>query len=338
MSERVLITGITGQDGSYLAEHLLGNGCEVAGLVRSSSTGNLGNAEHLKHDIHIFKGSLDDETSIETMISEFRPHKIYNLGAEAAPFDSFQRPVYTSDINALGPLRIFEAALRLYRKGHDIRIYQASTSEMYGAPTQVPQNENTPFNPNNPYGAAKLFAHNNARILREGADQLPIACGILFNHESPRRGMQYLTRKITVGVACIANKVKDPPVNELGKSLINKIGELELGNLDAQRDWGYAKDYIRAMPIMLRQEKVQDYVIATGETHSVREFAERAFAVVGLDYRNHVVVNPNLVRPLETGPLCGDPTKANRNLGWYPDVKFEELIKIMVEADLEKFH
>jgi|SRR3989344_3216832 len=337
MAERVLITGITGQDGSYLAELLLEEGCEVAGFIRSSSTGNLGNAEDLRGEVRFFRGSLDDETSIESAISEFKPHEIYNLGAEAAPFDSFQRPVYTSDINALGPLRVFDSALRLRKAGCEARVYQASTSEMYGAPLQVPQNEDTPFIPNNPYGAAKLFAHNNARILREGSHHLPIACGILFNHESDRRGQQYVTRKITIGVACIANKVKEPPLNELGQPIITKDWKLELGNLEAKRDWGFSRDYVRVMPLMLRQNELKDYVIATGETHTVREFAERAFARAGLDYRDHVVVNQGFVRPLETGPLCGNAEKAYRDLGWRPMVTFKGLVDIMVDSDLAKF-
>lgn len=334
---RALITGITGQDGSYLAELLLDKGYEVAGFLRSSSTGHLGNVEHLRSDLKFFRGSLDDERSIEAAISEFQPTEIYNLGAEAAPADSFKRRVYTSDINALGPLRIFESALRLKKNGHEVKVYQASTSEMFGAPPVVPQDETTPLRPNNPYGAAKLMAHHNARIYREGTENLFIACGILFNHESPRRGMQYVTRKISVGVACIANKVKNPPLNEAGEPIVTRDWKLQMGNLDAKRDWGYSKEYVEAMWLMLQQETPDDFVIATGETHTIEEFCEAAFAHAGLDWKKHVEINPKFIRPLETGPLCGDPAKAKKTLGWAPKVTFKELVGIMVDSDLAKF-
>lgn len=335
--KRALITGITGQDGSYLAEFLLEKGYEVAGLLRSSSTGNLGNVEHLRGELTFYRGSLDDERSIEEALSDFKPDEIYNLGAEAAPFDSFRRPVYTSDINALGPLRIFESSLRLRKSGHEVKIYQASTSEMFGAPPVVPQDETTPFRPNNPYGVAKLFAHYQARILREGKEKMFISCGILFNHESSRRGMQYVTRKISVGVACIANKVKNPPLNELGQPIVTSDWKLEMGNLEAKRDWGYSKEYVVAMWQMLQQDHPDDFVIATGETHTIQEFCELAFAQAGLKWKDHVVVNPAFVRPLETGPLCGNPAKAKEILKWEPRVTFKELVNIMVDSDLAKF-
>lgn len=333
-NKRAFITGITGQDGSYLAELLLSRDYEVAGFIRSNSTGHLGNCHHLRDRIKFYRGSLDDERSIETALHDFQPDEIYNLGAEAAPFDSFARPVYTSDINGLGPIRIFEAAKRLNKP---VRIYQASTSEMFGASIQVPQNEQTPFKPNNPYGCAKLFAHNNARILREGSQNMFISCGILFNHESPRRGMQYVTRKVSVAVACIKNKVKDVPINELGQPIITKDWKLEMGNLDAKRDWGYSPDYVMAMHLMLQQDRSDDFVIATGETHTIAELCQVAFAHAGLNWQDHVVVNPAFVRPLETGPLCGDATKAREVLGWYPSVKFENLVGIMVDHDLATF-
>lgn len=335
--KRALITGITGQDGSYLSEFLLDKDYEVAGFLRSSSTGHLGNVEHLRNELIFYRGSLDDERSIEAAVSDFQPDEIYNLGAEAAPADSFKRRVYTSDINALGPLRIYESALRLQRQGKKIKIYQASTSEMFGAPPVVPQDETTPLRPNNPYGAAKLMAHHNARILREGTDQLFVCCGILFNHESPRRGMQYVTRKVSVGVACIANKVKNPPLNEAGKPMITKDWKLEMGNLEAKRDWGYSKEYVQAMWKMLQQDKADDFVIATGETHTIQELCEVAFAHVGLDWKDYVVINESFIRPLETGPLCGNPAKAKKVLGWEPKVTFKELIGIMVDSDLAKF-
>lgn len=343
-SKRAFITGITGQDGSYLTEYLLNDNIfpgeyEVAALIRPNSNGHLGNIAHLAGHprLKVYRGDLGDNQSIEAAVSDFDPDEIYNLGAEAAPFDSFHRPVYTSNINALGPLRIFEAAKRLYKSGHQVKIYQASTSEMYGAPAEVPQTENTPFKPNNPYGVAKLFAHHQARILRDGGDKMFISCGILFNHEGPRRGMQYITRKITVGVACIKNRVKNSPLNELGQPIVNSDWKIELGNLDAARDWGYAPDYVKAIYKIMQQEKPDDFVIATGETHTIRELCEVAFKHVGLDYKDHIKINPDFVRPLETGPLTGNPEKARKILGWYPEVKFEELVKIMVDSDLAKF-
>jgi GDPmannose 4,6-dehydratase len=346
VEKRALITGITGQDGSYLAEYLLnndplalGSAYEVAGLIRPNANGSLGNVEQLRihPKLHIYRGDLADEASLERVIYDFDPDEIYNLGAEAAPFDSFHRPIYTSDINALGPLRLFEAVKRAKRRNREIKIYQASTSELYGAPTEVPQKENTPFKPNNPYGVAKLFAHEQARILRDGTDKLFISCGILFNHESPRRGLQYVTRKVTTGVACIKNRVKNVPLNELGNPILNSEGKLEMGNLDAARDWGYAPDYVRAMHLILQHPGPNDYVIATGETHTVKELLVTAFAYAGLDWQDHVVINPDFIRPLETGPLTGDYSKAKEFLGWEPTVKFEELIRIMVDADLARY-
>lgn len=335
--KRALITGVTGQDGSYLSEFLLDKDYEVAGFLRSSSTGNLGNVDHLRDEIKFFRGSLDDERSIEAAVQDFQPDEIYNLGAEAAPADSFKRRVYTSDINALGPLRIYESALRLQRQGKKIKVYQASTSEMFGVPPEVPQSETTLFKPNNPYGAAKLMAHHNARILREGTDKLFVCAGILFNHESPRRGMQYVTRKVSVGVACIANKVKNPPLNENGEPIVTPGWKLKMGNLDAKRDWGYSKEYVEAMWMMLQQDEPDDFVIATGETHTIRDLVEVAFAHVGLNWEDYVEVDPSFIRPLETGPLCGNSAKAKKVLGWEPKTTFKQLIGIMVDSDLAKF-
>lgn len=335
--KRALISGITGQDGSYLAELLLEKGYEIAGIIRANSTGHLGNIEHIKERIKIYRGNLADTTSIESALYDFDPNEIYNLGAEASPFDSFNRPVYTSDINALGPLRIYEASKRLYKRGNRVKIYQASTSELFGIPAEIPQKETTPFKPNNPYGVAKLFAHEQARILRTGKDNMFIATGILFNHESPRRGIQYITRKVTTAVACIKNRVKNTPLNELGQPIINSMGKLELGNLDASRDWGYSPDFVRAMCLMLQQDKADEFVIATGETHTIKELLEVAFGHVGLNYQDHIEINPAFIRPLETGPLVGDYSKAKEILKWEPSIKFEELIKMMVNADLARF-
>lgn len=338
-SKRAFVTGCTGQDGSYLTERLIDLGYTVAVLLRANSTGHLGNISHLSGhpQIKVYRGDLADNASLEAALYDFDPDEIYNLGAEAAPFDSFKRPVYTSDINALGPLRIFEAAKRMYKRGNRVKIYQASTSEMFGVPAEVPQNEQTPFKPNNPYGVAKLFAHNQARILRTGSDHMFISCGILFNHESPRRGMQYVTRKVSVAVACIKNRVKNSPLNELGQPIVNKDWKLEMGNLDAERDWGYAPDYVNAIYKIMQAEAPDDWVVATGETHTIKELCEVAFKHVGLDYRDHVIINPEFVRPLETGPLTGDARKIKTILDWQPSVKFNELIGIMVDADLAKF-
>ena len=208
---------------------------------------------------------------------------------------------------------------------------------MFGTPSQIPQDEKTLFIPNNPYGVAKLFAHHNARILREGTEKMFICCGILFNHESPRRGMQYVTRKVSAGVACIANKVKNPPLNEMGQAIITRDWKLQMGSLDPQRDWGYAKEYVQAMWLMLQQEKPDDYVVATGETHSIEELLGVAFSHVGLDWKDHVVTNESFVRPLETGPLCGNPAKSKKLLSWQAKTKFEDLIKMMVDSDLAIF-
>lgn len=333
---RAFITGITGQDGSYLAEQLLEEDYEVGGLIRSSSTGHLGNVEHLRSDIRFYRGSLEDAASIEAAVSDFKPHEVYNLGAEAAPFDSFRRPDYTSNVNYLGAIRVFDAARNLSKSGHSVRVYQASTSEMYGEPPVYPQDEETLLKPNNPYAIAKRAAHDYARMIRESSEHFPIACGILFNHESPRRGMQYVTRKISVAVACIANRVKNPPLDELGR-LIVIDGKLHLGNLKAQRDWGYSKDYVRAMRLILQHDPAEDFVIATGETHSVGEFAKNAFKIAHLDMEEHVVIDHDLIRPLETGPLCGNFAKAKRILGWSPDITFNGLVEMMVQSDLAKF-
>ena len=335
--KRAFITGITGQDGSYLAEFLLNKGYEVGGFVRSSSTGHLGNVERLRGDIRFFRGDLGDERSIEAAISEFIPDEIYNLGAEAAPAESFKRKVYTADINALGAIRVFESTLRLRSRGHDVRIYQASSSEMYGEPKEIPQDENTPFKPNNPYGTQKHMAHDNARILREGDDKLFVSCGILFNHESPRRGPQYVTRKVSIAVACIENKVKNPPLNEEGVPIVTRDWKLHMGNLHPKRDWGYAPLYVPAMWSMLQQDEPDVYVIATGETHTIEELVDIAFRHVGRDWKDHVVKDPRFIRPLETGPLCGNPAKAREKLGWEYDYPFEKLVKTMVDSDLALF-
>jgi GDPmannose 4,6-dehydratase len=317
--KKALITGVTGQDGSYLAELLATKGYEVHGVVRRASTMNRGRVDHLftstsPHKLHY--GDLTDASSLNRLVREVRPDEIYNLGAQSHVKVSFEVPEYTSDTAGLGMLRLLET---IHESGLTPRIYQAGSSEMFGKVFETPQKETTPFYPRSPYAAAKVFAHHIAVNYRE-AYGFFVCNGILFNHESPRRGESFVTRKITLGVAAIKLGLQD---------------KLHLGNLDAKRDWGFAGDYVEAMWLMLQQEKPDDYVVATGETHSVREFCEVAFAHAGLDWQEHVVVDPAYFRPTEVDLLLGDPSKAKKALGWEPKVRFETLARMMVDADLE---
>jgi len=315
--KKALITGITGQDGSYLAELLLSKGYQVYGMVRRSSTENFERIEHLRDRIELRQADLLDQLSIINLISETRPDEIYNMAAQSFVPTSWEQPLLTAEFTALGVCRILEA-IRLVDR--EARFYQASSSEMFGKVREVPQNEKTPFHPRSPYGVSKVYGHFLTINYRESYD-LYASSGILFNHESPRRGLEFISRKITYGAARI----------KLG---LDK--EMRLGNLDAERDWGYAGDYVEAIWMMLQQEKADDYVIATGIKHSVRELADLAFSHVGLDYKDFVVVDKALLRPAEVDHLLGDATKARTQLGWKPKVSFEELIRMMVEADLEK--
>lgn len=315
--QRALITGITGQDGSYLAEFLLEKGYRVFGLVRRSSTTNFERIAGFQGKISLIPGDLLDQNSLMEAIRASQPDEIYHLAAQSFVPTSWNQPVLTGEFTALGVTRMLEA-IRSVKP--DARFYQASSSEMFGKVTEVPQNERTSFHPRSPYGVAKVYGHWITVNYRESYG-LFTCSGILFNHESPRRGLEFVSRKITDGVARI----------KLGLS-----GELRLGNLEARRDWGYAGDYVRAMWMMLQQDTPDDYVVATGETHSVRELVELAFSYVGLDWRRHVVVDPALVRPAEVDILCGDATKARTTLGWAPTVSFEELVTMMVEADIKK--
>jgi GDPmannose 4,6-dehydratase len=318
---RALITGVTGQDGSYLADFLLGKGYEVHGLKRRSSSFNTDRVDHLYRDLHIpgvqfhlHYGDLNDSSSLSWLLNEIRPDEIYNLAAQSHVKVSFDLPEYTTDVVATGTLRILEAIRRM---GIRCRFYQASSSEMFGS-TPPPQSEDTRFHPRSPYACAKLFAHDITVNYRESYG-IHASCGILFNHESPRRGETFVTRKITRAVARIHLGVQK---------------EVYVGNLDARRDWGFAGDYVRAMWMMLQQPEPDDYVIGTGEAHSVREFAETAFAHVGLDWRDHVKVDPRYFRPAEVDFLQADPSKARRRLGWEPEVGFRELVAMMVDADV----
>ncbi len=313
-----VITGVTGQDGSYLAEWLLEQGYEVHGIVRRASTENFDRIAHLSGRLHLHQADLLDQLSLIDVLRCVRPREVYNLAAMSFVPTSWQQPVLTGEFTAIGVTRMLEAIRLLDPQG--IRFYQASSSEMFGKVRETPQTETTPFHPRSPYGVAKVYGHYITVNYRESYGMF--ACsGILFNHESPRRGLEFVTRKITNGAARIKRGLAH---------------ELRLGNLDAKRDWGFAGDYVQAMWLMLQQDKPDDYVIATGETHTVREAVETAFAHVDLDWRKYVVQDPALVRPAEVDLLIGDASKARRTLGWRPRVGFHELIRLMVDADLER--
>jgi GDPmannose 4,6-dehydratase len=313
-----LITGITGQDGSYLADFLLTRGYRVVGMVRRSSTENFERIEHLRGQVEICQADLLDQLSLINLLREVRPREVYNLAAQSFVPTSWEQPVLTGEFTALGVTKLLEAVRLVDR---EIRFYQASSSEMFGKAQEVPQTERTPFYPRSPYGVAKVYGHWITVNYRESYGLF--ACsGILFNHESPRRGKEFVTRKVTDGVARIK------------QGLLEK---LPLGNLEARRDWGYAGDYVEAMWRMLQQPAPDDYVIATGETHAVRELCEIAFARVGLDWEKHVLVDPKLVRPAEVDLLQGDAAKAKRVLGWQPRVSFRQLIEMMVDADMARY-
>jgi GDPmannose 4,6-dehydratase len=317
VAPRALVTGITGQDGSYLAEFLLERGYEVVGMVRRASTETGERIAHLEGRIVLREGDLLDQLSLIRLLDEVRPSEVYNLAAQSYVPTSWEQPMFTSEATALGVTRMLEAVRVV---GRDIRFYQASSSEMFGQVREIPQTEQTPFHPRSPYGVAKVYGHYITINYRESYGIF--ACsGILFNHESPRRGRQFVTRKVTDGVARIKAGL---------------ASELRLGNLDASRDWGYAGDYVQAMWLMLQQSRPDDYVVATGETHTVRELCELAFARVGLDWRDWVVTDPALVRPAEVDHLMGDASKARRVLGWSPKVTFADLVTMMVDADLAR--
>ena len=316
MTKRALITGVTGQDGSYLAEFLLDKGYDVIGMVRRSSTVNFERITHLMDHIEFVSGDLLDQMSLVEILRAHSPDEVYNLAAQSFVQTSFAQPVLTGETTALGVTRVLDA-IRI--ADDSMRFYQASTSEMFGKVHEVPQSETTPFHPRSPYGVAKVYGHWITVNYRESYD-LHASSGILFNHESPRRGLEFVTRKITHGVAQIA---------------LGQATELRLGNLDAKRDWGFAGDYVEAMWRMLQQEAPDDFVICTGETHSVREFCELAFGRAGLDYEDHVVVDERFFRPSEVDLLVGDAAKAETQLGWRPRTRFNQLVEMMVDHDLE---
>jgi GDPmannose 4,6-dehydratase len=315
-AKKAFITGITGQDGSYLAEFLLEKGYEVHGLVRRSSSFNTWRIDHVRDHLILHYGDLVDQNSLVRTLEAVAPDEVYNLASQSHVKVSFEMPEYTGNVTALGVLRLLDALREL---GLPARVYQAGSSEMYGLVQETPQTERTPFHPRSPYGVSKCFGHWMAINYREGYG-MHVSNGILFNHESPRRGENFVTRKITMGLAAIKK---------------GKARELRLGNLEARRDWGFAKDYTEAMWLMLQRDQPDDYVVATGEDHSVREFLEEAFSYVGLDWREYVKVDPKYFRPAEVDRLLGSPAKAQKILGWKPRVGFAQLVRLMVDADLE---
>jgi GDPmannose 4,6-dehydratase len=315
-SRKALVTGITGQDGSYLAEFLLKQGYQVIGMVRRSSTVTFQRIEHIQDDITMVSGDLMDQASLIDILEKHRPNEVYNLAAQSFVQTSWEQPVFTGEVTGLGVTRLLDA-VRLVNP--EIRFYQASTSEMFGKVREIPQNENTPFYPRSPYGVAKVYGHWITVNYRESYG-LYACSGICFNHESPRRGHEFVTRKIVRGAARI-------------KSGLDK--ELRLGNLDSQRDWGFAGDFVRGMWLMLQQDEPEDYILATGQTHTVRRFVELAFESVGLNWVDYVVQDPRFMRPADVDLLVGDPSKARQKLGWEATMTFEELIRLMVESELK---
>jgi len=321
--KKALITGITGQDGSYLTEFLLEEGYQVHGIIRRSSSFNTDRIDHIYKDPHIKNnqlflhyGDLTDASNMNQLLKKIKPNEVYHLGAQSHVKTSFEIPEYTANVNGLGTLRILDA---IRDSGVETKFYQASSSEMFGNATECPQNENTPFCPTSPYAISKVFAYWITRNYREAYGIF--ACnGILFNHESERRGETFVTRKITRGLA---------------KIIAGEMDKIYLGNLKTKRDWGYAKEYVKAMYLILQQPNPDDYVIATGEAYSVKEFLEEVFGLVGLDYKEYIEIDPRYFRPTELNILCGDASKAKRVLGWQSKVTFKELVKIMVEADME---
>ncbi|MBE6838906.1 MAG: GDP-mannose 4,6-dehydratase [Ruminococcus sp.] len=315
--KNALITGITGQDGSYLAELLLEKGYNVYGIKRRTSDLNYGNVKHLKDDINLIYADMTDLPSLISAVKKAQPDEVYNLAAQSFVQTSWEQPILTGETDAMGVTNILEA-IRMEKP--DAHFYQASTSEMFGKVQEMPQRETTPFYPRSPYGVAKLYGHWITKNYRESYDMF--ACsGILFNHESPRRGLEFVTRKVSMAVARIKHGLQD---------------KVYLGNLDSKRDWGFAGDYVKAMWLMLQQETPDDFVIATGETHTIREMCEVAFNYVGLDYNDYVEIDPRLFRPAEVEVLLGSPEKAKEKLGWEPEVSFKQLIEMMVQSDLDK--
>jgi len=330
--KKALITGLSGQDGSYLAELLLEKGYEVYGIMRRLSVPNIVNIDHLIGKIKIYDGDMIDQGSIERAIQDCKPDEFYNLAAQSFVKSSWNQPILTGEITGLGVTRALEAIRNIKP---DIKYYQASSSEMYGKADEVPQSESTRFHPRSPYGVSKVYGFWTTVNYRESYDIF--ACnGILFNHESPQRGLEFVTRKIAYGVACIAEGIKTSEAANEEKEPIVKNGKISLGNMDAKRDWGYAGDYVEAMWLMLQQKKPDDYVVATGESHSIKEFVVEAFKSAGIkDWKKYIKIDKRFMRPAEIEILKGDCTKAKKQLKWKPKVNFKQLVKMMVDADRE---
>ncbi len=333
MAKNALIIGVSSQDGSYLADLLLEKGYNVYGTIRRSTNFYQENIKHLLGKIHIIAADLTDPESIIQAVKQSKPDEVYNIAAQSVPADSWSHPYYTGEVTALGPVRVFEAVRHF---APNAKVYQATSREIFGNIDAESATENTPLDANNPYGIAKAYAHMMVNCYRESYGMF-IVGGILFNHESPRRSLHFLTRKVTAAVACIKNEVKQMPVNEIGDPLISEDGKLHLGLLDAKRDWGYAKEYVEAMWLMLQQEKPKDYIIGTNTTNTVRDVCKIAFDHVGLNYEDYVKTSEKLLRPTEIKELKGDYSAAKKDLGWEPKTSFEDLIKLMVDADLQRF-
>lgn len=333
MAKKALIVGVSSQDGSYLADLLVSKNYEVIGTLRRSTTYVHENVKHLYGVINFEFADLLDFESIGRIIRKYKPDEVYNIAAQSVPADSWNMPFYTAEISGIGPVRVLEAVRQFHPEA---KVYQATTREIFGNIEQESANEETRIDANNPYGIAKSYAHMMTRCYRESYGMF--ACGgILFNHESPRRGLWFVSRKVTAGVACIKNKVAIPPMNELGEPLITPDGKLHMGDLTTTRDWGYAKEYVEAMWLMLQHDKPMDYVVGTNTSHSIEDLCRVAFAHAGLDYKDYVVSDEKFFRPTEIKPLKGDYTRAKQELGWEPKTSFEDLVKLMVDADLGRF-
>lgn len=327
-----VIIGVSSQDGSYLADLLLTKNYKVVGTIRRSTAMVHENIEHLKGKIIITAADLTDQESINRVIVEHQPDEVYNIAAQSVPGDSWSHPIYTGEVTALGPVRVFEAVRRFAPKA---RVYQATSREIYGGVEGVESaNEQTPVFANNPYGIAKAYAHMMIDCYRKSYGMF-VCGGMLFNHESPRRGLHFVTRKISMGVACIKLGIKNPPINELGEPLVDKDGKIHLGDLNAMRDWGYSKEYVEAMWLMLQQDTPKDYVIGTNTNYSIKDACKAAFDHVGLNWEDHVVSNQKLIRPTEITDMKGDYSLAKKELGWEPKVFMPELMGIMVDADID---
>lgn len=331
-TKKALITGITGQDGSYLAELLIEKGYEVSGIVRKTSHEEYANIGHIQDKLKLYQGDLLDPVSLREIIQKAKPDEVYNLASQSHPSESFKQPIHTAEITAIGAHRVLDATLDV---NPECKFYQASSSEMFGWVREIPQTEETPFNPANPYAAAKLYAFAMTKIYRESYKMFATN-GILFNHESPRRHLGFVTQKVAYAAACAKLEIKDAEhLNEEGEPIV-KDGKVALGNLEAKRDWGFAGDYVEAMYLMMQAQKPDDFVVATGETHSIQELCEVAFDYVNLDWHDFVTIDERFIRPTETGPLVGNPAKAKKVLNWEPKTKFTDLVKMMVDNHLAR--